>query len=352
MLFHLKCELADLESCDPKIRDEVLRSLLRAHRLGDHVVVMSRDICKFLIERADLSRSERAMLERIGLEFTQKADLPRSATRYVHVSPNKPTAQIDKAIWVEFRELLQSRILDRSALLVENIRRDGLLYSELMKAHFDLHHCPPPAYETMHGGGDDTKTVFIEQIRNRRIVCGVVDTDRFSAMSQAFTKRDAMRRIARAMNWPFAFAFSPPCREAENCLPMTLVMSLKSGQSNSSNKDFLEIFEAELAMGHQCEASFWLFVDLKEGVSSKSIGKMTNEDDRRWIQDKLSLIGLSLDHQDLQGYGDKVFDQIESDGHYLSELRMHTRRNDWRAIFADFMEELLWIFAGGRKVVT
>src|SRR4051812_24295084 len=102
MLFHLDSELHDLDACDSSLRDEALRALLRAHRLGDHVVVISREVCKHLLAQADLSRAECAILERIGLEFTQKAELPRIATTYVRVSPRKTVAPDGRAISVDF----------------------------------------------------------------------------------------------------------------------------------------------------------------------------------------------------------------------------------------------------------
>lgn len=352
MLIHFDFELADLRSSDPSLRDEALRGLLRAHRLGDHVVVISREICRYLRVAADLSNAERATLERIGLEFTQRAELPRKAPKYIRVSAARSLPGEERAIVVGFRELIESRILDRSVLLVENIRRDGLLYGELLKAHFDLHGCPPPAYEPMHGGGADLIGVFVEQIRRGRIVCGIVDTDRLSPASQAFTKRDAMRRIAAEMDWSFAFGFSPPCREAENCLPMNLIMDVQSGQANSSNTHFLRIAEREIAAAHDCTAAFWLFVDLKEGVSLGTISKLASVDDRSWLEAKLTLINFDLNQSSLQGYGAKVFDQLAAHGHHLSALRSLTRQSQWRAVFADFMESLVWIFAGGRRVAT
>ncbi|WP_316187900.1 MULTISPECIES: hypothetical protein [unclassified Bradyrhizobium] len=352
MLFYLNCDLPSLESCDQSARDEALRAMLKAYRLGDHAIVIPRKICKFLIDSADLSNAERAILERIGLEFTQRADLPRRASRFVLVSPAKQVGQNQREISVTFDELIQSRVLDRSVLLVENVRRDGLLYSELMRGHFDLHGCPQPACESMHGGGADLKAVFVEQIKNRRIVCGIVDTDQHSPLSNSCSKRDSMVRIAGAMDWPLAFALSPPCREAENCLPMQVVMGLQSGQLNSSNKHFIEIFDAERSLGQEGVTSFWLFVDLKAGISEEILSNIPNGYDRDWLETKLRLIGFDIGQLSIQGYGDKIFDQIASNGRHLSDLRTHTRKSDWRAIFADFMEQLLWIFAGGRRIAT
>jgi hypothetical protein len=204
----------------------------------------------------------------------------------------------------------------------------------------------------MHGGGADLVTVFIEQIRRGRVVCGIVDTDRCSPISQAFTKRDAMRRIAAEMNWPLAFGFSPPCREAENCVPMNLIMEIQSGQTNASNGHFLQIAEKEIADRQDCTTAFWLFVDLKEGLSPDNLSKLANANDRAWLEEKLELIDLDINQRPLLGYGTKVFDQIAVHGHHLAALRSLTRQNHWRTVFSEFMDLLVWIFAGGRRIAT
>jgi hypothetical protein len=351
MLIHLNSTVNELDACATEQRDEALCGLVRAHRLGDHVVVISRELSRHLLDVADLSRSEKAMLERIAHEYTQRADLVRKAPRYIHVAPN-PRRVDERSILVNFEQLITTRILDRAILLVENIRRDGMLYGELIKAHYDLHDCPVPAYEAMHGGGADLATVFIEQIRRKRIVCGIVDTDRYSPDSSSAPKLEALKRARDQMNWSLAFAISPPCREAENCLPMDLMMSLQSGKTNPTNHHYLKAASHETSHGHDCRRSFWLFVDLKEGLSKETLGKLTDPKDRAWVSEKLTTLGIDVENESLSGFGSKVFDQIAANNQHLAELRRATRCNSWREIFFEFIDYLLWIFAGGRRIVT
>src|SRR5713226_320841 len=248
------------------------------------------------------------MLERIAHEYTQRANLVRKAPRYIRVA-NRSTepAPDGRSISVTFDDLTSSRILERSVLLVENIKRDGLLYGELIKAHYDLHDCPVPAYEAMHGGGADLATVFVEQIRRKRIVCGIVDSDRYSPDSGSASKLEALRRLADQLAWPFAFAISPPCREAENCIPMELMMSLQCGKSNTANHQYLKIADHEKQQQHDCKRSFWLFVDLKQGLSEKTVHKLTDARDKAWVTEKLGILGLELTTVSIHGFGDKVF---------------------------------------------
>ncbi|QQN64759.1 hypothetical protein JIR23_02745 [Bradyrhizobium diazoefficiens] len=352
MIFYLHCELSHIRQCDADVRDETVRLLLRAHRNGDHVVIISREICRFLIENADLSRAEKAMLERILFEHPQRASLPRVAKRYILVSPSGAVAADDRAIQVSFRKLVEAKITDRSILLVENIARDGVLYGELLRNHHDLHACPPPAYVPMHGGGSDLPTVFIEQINQRRVVCAIVDTDRLAPSSEPVAKLEKLGRIATEMNWPCAFSSAPPCREAENCLPMDVVFQLESGISNPSKDHYLSLAEEEGKLGHDVRQSFWLYADLKEGICPANAAKIGNDADRAWLRAKLAVINIDIEVHSLSGFGNRVFDQMAAHGQSWSILRQATRTNSWREIFDEFVAFLVWVFAGGRKVVT
>ena len=48
----------------------------------------------------------------------------------------------------------------------------------------------------------------------------------------------------------------------------------------------------------------------------------------------------------------KVFDQLASNGEHLAQLRSLTRSRAWRDIFFEFIDFLVWIFAGGRRIAT
>lgn len=352
MIFHFACSEAELLNISPTVRDEAVRALLRAHRLGDHVIIIERHICDHLKAVCDLSNYERSLLERIRHEHTQKADLVRRASRYVSISVHTIAYNGGNAIPITLSDLVATRLLERSILLVENIRRDGLLYGELLKAHHDLHKCPIPAYEPMHGGGADLTAVFDAQISRKRIVCGVVDTDRYSPISASKAKFTSLTKIAEKRAWPFAFSASPPCREAENCVPMEVMLGLPSGQGNADREVYLNIAKQEEALKINCMEGFWLFVDLKDGIDPERSAKITDPAERDWIDVKLSVVTKKLETARIAGFGDKVFDQIADSNELLAELRRATRCKEWRNVFVEFLDFLLWIFAGGRRSIA
>jgi len=129
-------------------------------------------------------------------------------------------------------------------------------------------------------------------------------------------------------------------------------MSLQSGATNPSNHVFLNIATYEEDRDQDCKRSFWLFVDLKEGLTVDRVKKLTNPNERDWIAEKLAIAGIDIESESITGFGSKVFDQIASHNQHLADLRRTTRCKAWREVFFQFLDYLLWIFAGGRRIVT
>jgi hypothetical protein len=205
-------------------------------------------------------------------------------------------------------------------------------------------------YELRHGGGDNLPKVFEHEINERKIVCGIVDSDkRYPLATNA--KLTALLSIVQALAWPLGFALSPPCREAENVIPFGLVMSLPSGYKNSTNALLLQINRAEAMSRQAIQDYYWFFFDLKEGLNAEKFRKYS-EEERRWIEAKLSLGGVNPYDQNLSGYGDKVIRQLREENRFLSELKRLTRQTSWRQMFSPFIDDLVWPLAASVKVIT
>jgi hypothetical protein len=167
------------------------------------------------------------MLDRIEQEYAQTGNLRNLAGIYVHLSarPGLNLSNNGNAIAISLNELVHYQVLDPAILLIEDIESDGSLYAFLLHNHCNLHGCSHVSYDLRHGGGENLSKVFEHEINSRKIVCGIVDSDQNSPLT-INRKLAALRAIARDLGWPFAFALSPPCREAENIVPFPLVMAL------------------------------------------------------------------------------------------------------------------------------
>src|SRR5688572_23650037 len=86
MLFVLDLTAEELASLPRESLENAVVDLLRARRLGHHLVAISRDATAWLAENIDLSQRDRAMLARIGQDYTQVGDLHRRARVYVRLT--------------------------------------------------------------------------------------------------------------------------------------------------------------------------------------------------------------------------------------------------------------------------
>lgn len=351
MLFYL--ESADgLEAMERGALSNVMSDLIRSHRLGHHLVVIDRAAAAWIRGNVDLSGADAAMLVRIAQNFAQTGDLRRRARVYVNLTtrPERNLTVSENSIFVSIDRLSDYRILDRAVLLIENLDADGDLYDHLFRNHCDLHFCNNVSFDRHHGGGADLPTVFGHLARDFKIVCAVVDSDRRSPLTAA-EKESVLARVKQEANWPVCFFSTTPCHESENILPMSLVMELPSGIRNRTNGILLQIDAEERAHGERLEEKYWLFFDVKEGLTREKFEGMTQAD-RDWVATKLQYAGVDPLTENLTGYGDRVIRQVFAENRFQGDLRKLTRHGDWRHVFSAFLEDIVWALVASRKVVT
>jgi hypothetical protein len=210
MLFHLDVA-ADLADIDRDVLTSAIVDLIRSHRLGHHLVVISRDCASWLEANVELSARDAATLKRISQGYTQTGDLRRRAKIYVNVTAGRPEnlSEAPSAIEVSIEMLVRYRLLEKPILLVENMGSDGDLYEFLFENHCDLHQCSDISFDRQHGGGADLLMVFERIARDSKIVGAIVDSDRASPNGPN-PKLAELIRIKQQLNWPLCFPASPP----------------------------------------------------------------------------------------------------------------------------------------------
>jgi hypothetical protein len=130
------------------------------------------------------------------------------------------------------------------------------------------------------------------------------------------------------------------------------MMSLECGQKNPANGFHQKLAAEERFQKHSVHHSYWLFADLKLGLDIRTVEKISNQTEKDWVLEKIRLAALDLNTASVAGYGHKVFDQIADHGQHLGDLRRLTRHPSWREIFEEFLDHLVWIFAGGHRIAT
>jgi hypothetical protein len=352
MLFYLDIGGDELSSIPAEPLSDALSELIQAHRSGHHLAVISRASAQWIRDHINLSERDKAMLDRIAQDFTQSADLRRSASMFVEL--RGPTganlASNGNAIIVKVDRIRDYRVLERSILLVENTAADGSLYSFLLNNALSRPRYANISFDLAHGGGTSLEMEFRRFSEDRRVFGAVVDSDRDSPLSENVKLRRLVS-IKSDSGWPLCFPTSPPCREAENIIPMGLAMIFPSGVANASNRVLLAIADAEIRNGHAPDQQFWLFFDIKQGLTSGQIERM-RANDKGWIVSKMQLINIQTDRVILRGYGDRMLAQLNAENRFLGELRKLTRERRWSDVFTDFLNEMIWVFLAGPRIRT
>ncbi|MGJ5041883.1 MULTISPECIES: hypothetical protein [unclassified Bradyrhizobium] len=352
MLFHLDEPVQELSKLDADQLAEVVSDLLGAARLGYHVVAISRTSASWINANIDLSMRERAMLSRISSDYTQAAGLRKVAKRYINLTSNDllHLGVTGNCVSVAVLRLKQCRLLERSVLLVENINSDGAIYEFLLSNRHKSIGCPAISFVRYHGGGDDLPKVMEHLIVERRIVCAVVDSDKSAPIS--FNKKmHRLSKVSDGFSWPLCFLLTPPAREAESLVPLAIVAQLPCGKGSVTNGVHLNIAAAEKVGGHASTDAFWLYFDLKEGVSVEKVNRL-NDAERDWLTGKLSLVGIDPAHVSIPGYGENIIKQLFESNRLLGEYRDAVQHRSWRDVFDHFISEMVWIFAGAPRVRT
>lgn len=89
MIINFCYNLDQIQSLRQPVLDHGLRELLRAHRIGHHVLILPRSIAQWLLDAADLNEIDRSTVFRLQREYAQTADLPRRASVIISLQPDK-----------------------------------------------------------------------------------------------------------------------------------------------------------------------------------------------------------------------------------------------------------------------
>ena len=168
MIIHIGLSIAELgRLAGPRLGERV-GELLRAHRLGNHLVIFDRIVARWIEENIELSPPLHATLTRIAHDYTQTGDLIRRCSDYIKVVADADgvVRRVGKAIEMSFDQLALPYVLDRTALVVEDLESDGKLFDFICHNLRDRVGAPPLAWEIVHGGGERTASVA-RQKKNR-----------------------------------------------------------------------------------------------------------------------------------------------------------------------------------------
>ena len=354
MIFDLDLQRSRLGEFDRQTLSTAVSELLRAHRLGLHLVIIRRELAQELSRTITLNEQDRATLARVREQYTQTGGLLAHANIFVRIGhyPHNTLRRIGDRIEMSLDGLLDTRILDRAALLLEDAISDGDLFKFMIRNIRDVLRCPPLNYDVVHGGGARTSDIFEHCLADRRIICVVVDTDANAPSKARPAKIAELERRLLHSAWVGGVICPTPVREAENFLPLDLIANLPSARHRGDTLDlFRRIGIQELGVGRNPADAHWLFFDIKEGCCKDRVDKLAVED-RAWIEASLTSAGIDVRSYSFLGFGENVLSQLFASNSLCSQFRTLIRHPDWMLLFRSFFAGFVWSFVANARQAT
>ncbi len=347
MIVLLDLTVEHLSSMDAESLSSRLEELLRSYRLGHHVVIMRRNVARWLAEHTSISPQALASLRKISQEFTQTGDLAQRAPVALRVRSGAPVNPLKNGRFfdISLEGITLPYLLERVVLVVEDVTNDMQFYDLLFRSVRSMVGVPTMSVEPAHGGGSRTIDVAVAKAKERRIVCAIFDTDRSAPRVEKHAKIERIEREAEGLAWPLLTATAADCREVENLIPYSIASSLPCAAANHDMPLVEKILDDELSNAVHPSQSFWLYFDIKEGYDSEKTESISDEQDRKWLIGKVKSVQPTGENVSFRGFGPNVIQQIVQTHTVHGDLRKMLRSPKWWDVFGDYISYLIWLGA-------
>jgi len=349
MIILFDAKPADLEQLPDEVLGAAVAALVKAYRCGDNLVVVPYQTGRHLLSKRIFSSLERSTLLRITQQYAQTGDLPTRAhfaMRLVVENRDHVTRKgtiIEVSVWHKSLEAITARPI----VVVEDISSDAEVYKFFFDALCRRAISSPIAVEFAHGGGSALERVVSEKISECRIVISVADSDRQSPYSPE-TKLSRFATLKAQSNWALFFPHVTPCRELENILPLDAAAGLHSVRSSECLPLLIEIERRETAMSKLPSERYYLWFDLKEGLSPAKIANADCGATREWICAHIHELGLDSSAFAVAGLGSNIALTVIRSQDCRKLLYEELRKHSWKETFISFFQEILWLLASSQ----
>jgi hypothetical protein len=204
------------------------------------------------------------------------------------------------------------------------------------------------SFELVHGGGEDIQKVFDAKISQSKMAHCVIDSDKSMPAQKHSSKYEKLKTIAS--RYEFASISSPPCRELENILTLSIIQLLPCGAGSPWNKALLRIAESEVRQNVPSEEAFWLYFDVKTGLPTKL--ESNPEDMKKWIDARFAAAEVEISHWCFIGFGSSVIKQFKDDSRANAQFRKTINSRQWLSIYKEFFIQLGWWFVSAAPIKT
>ena len=347
MIFRFAWSKIELENYNLDLLRDRIGELLRAHRRGHHLAVLSRPTAIWCLEHNLFVGSEKATLQQLELEATQSLTLIQRARPYVEIVSTETTLEIleCRVIRLSLNHEEFEGIVQCPLVVVEDFINDGSVIRLVIQdsvrklvPSFELRDSP------IHGGGDRVVDVAKSRIENGRLVWVVVDTDRKTPFSKS-EKLEKKMAAVRSVSSPTLFVSTLPCGEIENLVGLDHVVSVRAQPRHKPTTQILEkIRREERLKGISLEESFELYFDLKEGLRTEYLKTEDSERARKWIEERVRMTDLDPQNFVIEGYGKRIMRDIKDNPEFEKRMQKSFMKGDWQRVFSELTTYACWIF--------
>ncbi len=343
------------EGLEAENKDELAdfyAELVRASFRSIHLVVCSRDTCKWVSENLQISEREKAHLNHIREKFTEYGALKKSAYSSLTILlGSQPISETEpKHFSIGHMSLLDSDYLDPAQLLVENNNTDGKLYEIILQQTKVSEKIKNLKITPLNGGGSGITNCFETALDEKRITVCLLDSDKRSPYDEQSGTQTEVERIAKGRNF-IGDVFISIGREAENHIPLSIFEDHKIKPKYSGYNEIKNLLaEQSKTNSHDC---LWLYFSVKNGFGNKEKdipGKETNA--YHWVVSKYANDGSDIEAKKIPGFGRDTLNKFLGCKPAIKSFKDVVKSKEWQRTFGNFFANLYWFFVAEKRRAT
>lgn len=355
MIFHFDLTAAQAAASSAALLCGCVTEAVRAQRLGQHLIIMNREVADYFESNLDLNSLERATLRRLRSDYTQTANLLRQTPTYVRIADLPPGTirKMGGVIEISIDQAVCTSLYDKMILLVEDEQTDGrLLQFILENLKSKIVGRLPLSFQPLHGGGERIADVARARAVERRLVCVIVDTDKKFPGGNDSLKMRRLNAVLEELSWPMIFVHPTPCKETENLIPIEVISMVECARERGDDISLLaRINDVERRSGASHHDAFWLYFDVKEGCDHVAVAALPNLPEKEWILGKIAQATSDREFK-VAGFGGHVVPQVLNTNTACARFRAELQSRDWWQTFGAFVSDVAWLTIAGARQFT
>ncbi|WP_140385847.1 MULTISPECIES: hypothetical protein [Acetobacter] len=340
MIFYFEMDFQSFQ--DKEDLEYKIGILLQNHREGKIFLILDREKVKWISNNLSLNSKNKAMLEKIYANIAiTNSILEKSSIKTKIVDNYEKKIEENGCLTIGIKNDFFISVIDSPILVVENCLSDGFFIQTILNNIKDRSISQSCINISLVSGNGSQVSDHAElYIKQGRIVAKMKDADVISPLSS----------IKNFFIEGFCYNFTLPCHEIENtfCEEIIEIVSEKNDESNKT----LDMLKKMKRFEENNADRFFLFFDLKKGISKEKFDSLSNGPEKKWLFDKISKIcDVNSDFQ-YNGFGENIWKSVKNNPSAMRIFVRNIKSDVWLNFFFDFFQKVKWIFIASSRLRT